>query len=220
MNSPVLLRFEAVDLEVYPRPRWSDLARLRAYGTARTVLQGVTLALRAGERVAVLGANGAGKTTLLRAAAGLLLPASGRLEVAGRAALGVADERTFQRRLSVRAHLEFMADLLDTPREEIAPLLESTGLGPYAHLPAEACSGGVRARLGLARSLLGSPAVLLLDEIERGLDAEGRAELAALLRVESAGVVVYATHDPALAALASRTLRVEAGRVNEVAAWA
>ncbi len=220
MNAPVLLRFEAVDLEVYLRPRWSDLVRLRAYGPARVVLQGVTLALRAGERVAVLGANGAGKTTLLRAAAGLLLPAAGRLEVVGRTALGVADERTFQRRLSVRAHLEFMADLLDTPRAEVAPLLDATGLGPYAHLPAEACSGGVRARLGLARSLLGAPPVLLLDEIERGLDVEGRAELAALLREERPGLVVYATHDPTLAALASRTLRVEAGRVSEVASWA
>jgi ABC-type multidrug transport system ATPase subunit len=220
MNSPALLRFEAVDLDVYPRPRWSDLARLRAYGPGRAVLRGVTLTLDARERVALLGANGAGKTTLLRAAAGLLLPTSGQLHVAGRAALGVADERTFQRRLSVRAHLEFMADLLGTPREEIAPLLDSTGLGPYAQLPAEACSGGVRARLGLARSLLGSPSVLLLDEIERGLDAGGRRDLAALLQAERSGLVVFATHDPALAALATRTLRVESGQVDEVASWA
>jgi energy-coupling factor transporter ATP-binding protein EcfA2 len=56
--------------------------------------------------------------------------------------------------------------------------------------------------------------VLLLDEVERGLDAEGRAALAARLSARDPSLVVYATHDTALAALATRVLRVDAGRVT------
>jgi len=213
MTAPACLEFSGVDLEVCARAGLGDLARLRLTGPARRVLEGVNLKLYAGQRVALLGANGAGKTTLLRAAAGVLSPARGVVRVTGRVGWGVADDRAFHRRLTVRAHLALACALLDAPSHEVDRVAAACALASALDQPVEALSTGVRARAALARALVGAPEVLLLDEVERGLDSVGRAALAERLSTPAGGLVLFATHDAQLAALASHVLRVEAGRV-------
>jgi ABC-2 type transport system ATP-binding protein len=214
MTTPAILEFDGVRLDVFGRAGLRELCRLRLTGPRRTVLDGVQVRLSPGERVVVLGPNGSGKTTLLRAAAGVLSPASGHVRVHGRVGWGVTDERAFHRRLTMRAHLALACALRGAPASEVDRVAQACGLGSELEQPLDACSTGQRARLGLARALVGAPEVLLLDEVERGLDAEGRAALAARLSARDPSLVVYATHDTALAALATRVLRVDAGRVT------
>jgi energy-coupling factor transport system ATP-binding protein len=156
------------------------------------ILRGTSLAVAAGERVALMGRNGAGKSTLLRHAAGLMRPTRGRVTAAGRVAL----------------LLQNPADYLvhETVSEEAsAAALDAVGLDPSAlsaRHPRE-LSGGEKQRLALA-VVLGDPtaempAVVCLDEPTRGMDRGRKAALAALLRRLPAAVIV-ATHDPEFAA--------------------
>lgn len=184
----------------------------------RTVLDGVGLTLGPGEVVGVLGANGAGKSTLLRVLAGLVAPSDGVVERAAGVsapALGVADERSFHWRLTVAQNLHFFAELQGAARAAVPEVLALVGLADKADVPVRICSSGMRARLGLARALLRAPVLLLLDEVERGLDAEGRARLTAVLDESTSRgrSVLLATHDPAAAPSMTRALVLSAGRV-------
>jgi len=158
----------------------------------RAALRGASVAIAAGERVALLGRNGAGKSTALRLAAGLLTPTRGRVEAAGRVALLLQAPGDYLVR-------ERVADELD------AEELERAGLGALADRHPGDLSGGERERLALAMVLserAGAPAVACLDEPTRGLDRAHKGALAAHLRgLAARGVaVVVATHDLELAA--------------------
>ena len=170
----------------------------------RSVLRDVSLAVGAGEVVALMGRNGAGKTTLLRAAAGLIAPSRGRVRAPGRVAMLVQNP----------------GDLLLAERagdEADADELERVGLAGLADRHPRDLSGGQRQLLALAAILSGGapPAVLALDEPTRGMDRAHKGELAdRLRRVAADGVgVVVATHDPELAArLADRVVLLGDGR--------
>ena len=151
-----------------------------------TALDGVDLDVGGGEVVALLGANGAGKSTLLRILSTTVLPDEGVAWVAGndvvaeplaaRRALGVAlgDERSWYWRLSGRQNLEFFAVLYGIRRKEarrrVQELLGEVGLNHAADRRFDGYSAGMRARLSLARALVASPPVILLDELTRSLD--------------------------------------------------
>jgi heme ABC exporter ATP-binding subunit CcmA len=187
----------------------------------RVVLGPLDLELAAGERLAVLGDNGAGKTTLLRLLATAARPAAGRLELLGveatrererlRARLGyVGHQLGLYPALTALENLEFFARLHGLGRERARPALETVGLGGVAHRRLEQLSRGQQQRLALARSVLHDPELLVLDEPDASLDAEGRDLLGALFEGRS---VVMATHDLALArGLCHRALRLRAGR--------
>jgi ABC-type multidrug transport system ATPase subunit len=184
----------------------------------RTVLTRIDLALHPGEVVGILGANGAGKSTLLRALTGLVAPADGSITRGagiGPPALGVADERSFHWRLTVAENLRFFAELQGAPVSAVGPALSQVGLTEQAEMPVRVCSSGMRARLGLARALLRDPALLLLDEVERGLDVAGRARLRDLLtaRAERGTAALCATHDPTTAPALTRAVVLRAGHI-------
>lgn len=201
-------------------------------------LRGVDLGVRQGEVVALLGANGAGKSTLLRILATLVTPDTGSVEVAGhdavragravRASVGLllSEERSWYVRLSGRRNLEFFAalrGLRGAPAARRAGLLlDRVGLTAAADRPVAGYSAGMRARLAMARALLGDPAVLLLDEATRSLDAESVERLGDLIGEathERRAAVVLATHDESFAsALGARTVTLDAGRVREAPA--
>lgn len=141
----------------------------------------VSLTLKEGETVALLGHNGAGKTTLMKLAIGLIRPSAGRLNLLGedpatgrfaaRGRLGYLPENVaFNAALTGRETLSFYARLKREGSAVVGPLLERVGLGPAADRRVGGYSKGMRQRLGLAQALLGQPRLLLLDEPTTGLD--------------------------------------------------
>jgi len=215
-----------------------DAPSIRCRGLRRTfgpvtALDGIDLDVASGEIVALLGPNGAGKSTLMRILCTTLLADSGEATVNGvdvaadpaaaRRELGVmiGDERSLYWRLSGTRNLAFFAALHGMGRAEAATaaaeLLETVGLTDAAAKPVGQYSSGMRARLSLARALLGSPPVLLLDEPTRSLDpiaARHFRETAAAEAGERAAAVLVATHDLHEAvALADRVVVLADGAV-------
>lgn len=188
----------------------------KAYGPRR-VLHEVSLEVRAGERVALLGHNGAGKTTLMKLALGLV-PADGGSVSVGGAVAGSAAAReaaaylpemlAFHPALTGREQLGLFARLAGVSRMAVPGLLDRVGLGEAADRRIGTWSKGMRQRLGLAQVLLGRPALALLDEPTSGLDPVSRHELYAIID-EMAGqgtAVLVASH--ALTELEARTDRI------------
>jgi energy-coupling factor transporter ATP-binding protein EcfA2 len=165
----------------------------------RDVLRGIDLAVRRGERVALMGRNGAGKSTLLRTAAGLVKPVAGRLQVPSGMALLTQNPSDYLVRERVGDEL---------PGERGRAALRVVGLEGKADADPRDLSGGERQRLALAIALAGRmegeelPGLVALDEPTRGMDRARRDELTELigqLAERGAGVVV-ATHDVEFAA--------------------
>ena len=155
-------------------------------------LDGVSLEVRAGTLLALVGPDGAGKTTLLRLIAGLLTADSGELRVLGidvakrpgdvQSRIGYMPQKFgLYEDLSVRENLDLYADLHGVPRAEraarYARLMEMTALGPFAGRLAGKLSGGMKQKLGLACTLVRAPPLLVLDEPTVGVDPLSRQEL-------------------------------------------
>jgi heme exporter protein A len=180
------------------------------------------LSLEAGERLAVLGDNGAGKTTLLRLLGTVARPASGRLELFGldplahrdrvRPRLGfLGHQPGLYGGLSALENLEFFATLHGLGSERAAAALEEVGLLAFAGSRVEELSRGLQQRLAVARALLHSPELLVLDEPDASLDSSARSILGAAFEGRT---VVMATHDRTLAReLCGRGLLLKAGLV-------
>jgi heme exporter protein A len=208
-------------------PLLAIVALERRFGPV-VALAGVELAVQAGEVILLTGPNGAGKSTLLRAAAGLMRPTCGTVQVEGhdvqrdpaaRRLLGFLSHQTMlYDDLTARENLRFAADLhhLDAATTQVRDALDAAGLTPRADDRAAVLSHGTRQRLAIARATLHRPRVLLLDEPFSGLDA-GAADL--LRRgmhavVSRAGAVICATHQPADCwELVTRVVMVARGRV-------
>ncbi|MCJ2093647.1 MULTISPECIES: ABC transporter ATP-binding protein [unclassified Methylobacterium] len=196
------------------------------------VLHGISLALRPGEIVAVVGSNGAGKTTLLNTVAGLLRPVSGRILLDGKPIGGLATERI------VRAGLS----LVPEGRQVVAPLSVEENLlvgaygrrgggaretlaAVYGRFPrlkerrrqaAGLLSGGEQQMLAIGRALMAGPRVLLLDEPSMGLAPLIVSEIFALLGdLHGRGISVLLVEQNArkALALASRGYVLERGRI-------
>lgn len=196
-----------------------------------TAVDDVSLAVRPGEFVALLGANGAGKTTLLQMLSGLFAPDKGDVIVMGHnlrkdavlalREIGVVFQQpTLDLELSVKANLLFHSDLQGLPRAlartRIDAALTKFGLTERARDPARTLSGGNRRRVELARSMLHRPHVLLMDEATVGLDPMSRQgiidDVLRLRREEDIGVL-WATHLVDEVEHADRIIVLRKGRV-------
>jgi ABC-type lipoprotein export system ATPase subunit len=215
----------------------------RVYRTAEgdaPALQGVTLDVREGEMVALIGPSGSGKSTLVRVLAGLERPSAGTAEVLGsdlgrmperraagfRAArLGLVDqdaERGLPPDLPVADGVGLQLSLLGASRPEVRAraleLLERVGLAEAAGARPGELSGGERQRVAVCAALVHRPGLVLADEPTAELDAASAAEVHRLLRElsrEAGATVVLVSHDPASAEAADRTLRIADGRLAE-----
>ena len=208
----------------------------KSFDTA-PVLRGVSLAVRSGKILAILGASGSGKTTLLRLIAGFERADAGRIEIDGYA---VADARTYlppeQRRIGYVAqegalfpHLSITDNIVfglprwqRRKRYRVAELLELVGLpASFADRPPQALSGGEQQRVALARALAPSPKLVLLDEPFSALDAALRAETRAAVATALAAAgatALLVTHDQAEAlSLGHEVAVLQAGRIVQIA---
>jgi ABC-type multidrug transport system ATPase subunit len=187
------------------------LAGLRRDFGDRAALDGVGLELAAGETLVVLGPNGAGKTTLLRILATLLRPSGGEATVLGcslpreawklRGQIGyLGHEPLLYRDLSGRENLRFHARLHGLEGEaaeaRIAAVLAAAEMDRRGDDRVVELSAGMRQRLAICRCVLHRPALLLLDEPDSNLDAEGRELAHSLIGPDSGATRVVVTHDP------------------------
>jgi sulfonate transport system ATP-binding protein len=188
------------------------------------VLRDLSLDIRAGEFLAIVGHSGCGKSTLLRLIAGLDAPSTGVIELGGRRVAGRADEARllFQdaRLLPWRRVLENVGiGLSGGWRAEAHETLRAMGLEDRSRDWPSVLSGGQRQRVALARALVSQPRLLLLDEPLGALDALTRLEMQTLIESvwQTQGfTVVLVTHDVAEAvALADRVIVLDGGGVGQ-----
>jgi lipooligosaccharide transport system ATP-binding protein len=182
----------------------------KAFG-ARTAVAGIDFDVRDGEFFGFLGPNGAGKTTTMRMIAGVSPRTSGTLEIFGndpdlhgseiRGQIGVVHQQeTLDMELSVRENLLVFGRFFGMDRASIATradeLLELFQLSDRAKDQVEPLSGGMKRRLSIARSLIATPRILMLDEPTTGLDPQARHLLwDALQRLKRGGTtIVLTTH--------------------------
>ena len=189
-------------------------------------LAGVSLQIRAGEAVGLIGPNGSGKTTLVNVLSGLQRPGGGRVRVAGAVVSGLPPHRVARAGVARTFQTPALAPAL-TAAENVAvacggdtgraaAMLDRVGVSAGADVLAASLPDGTRRRVEIARALAADPALLLLDEPAAGLDDAGRADLSRRLQdVRAGGVALLVIdHDTAfLQTVAGRFMCLEAGRV-------
>ncbi|QKE63195.1 ABC transporter ATP-binding protein [Aquipseudomonas campi] len=199
-----------------------------------SILHDLSLELNRGDSLAIVGSSGSGKSTLLGLLAGLDLPSSGEVELAGHSLTNLDEDQ----RARVRAeHVGFVFQsfqLLDNlnalenvmlpleldgrrdARERARGLLERVGLGQrLTHSPRQ-LSGGEQQRVAIARAFAAEPAVLFADEPTGNLDShtgERISDLLFELNQERGATLVLVTHDERLAHRCRRLIRLEGGRL-------
>jgi ABC-type lipoprotein export system ATPase subunit len=198
-------------------------------------LDGVSLDVRAGEMVALVGASGCGKSTLLNLIGCVDLPSSGTIEVAGRATSSLDDDAlTALRRERIGTVFQFF-NLLPAmtigenvalplvlqrrPRAEIdarvAAALAAVGIGEKARAYPAQVSGGQMQRAAIARATIHEPAIVLADEPTGNLDSHSGATVLALLRTFASNgqAILMATHSSEAASVCDRIVRMQDGRI-------
>ena len=202
-------------------------------------VEDVSLDVGAGQVHGLLGPNGAGKTTTVRMCATLLAPTSGEVWVEGidavrhperarsRLGLVLGGELGFYPRATARDNLLFFADLqgLDARRRQssVMDALERVGLAEAASRKTAELSRGMRQRLHLARALLGSPSLLLLDEPTIGLDPDVALQVRDLVRElaqRGTGVLLTSHSMPDVISVIGAGRIVVRGGVGDVSAFA
>ncbi len=177
----------------------------KAYGVEKAVGD-LNLTIQKGEFYGFLGPNGAGKTTTIRMITGILEPDEGEILVDGfpvhekehvAKIIGVVPEgRGFYEWMTADEYLSFFANLYDVPKDKqpglIDSLLTEVDLAKRRHSKIGTYSRGMRQRLGLARALINSPQLLILDEPTLGLDPQGQESVQKLLKkLNSEGVTIF-----------------------------
>jgi putative ABC transport system ATP-binding protein len=212
---------------------WRGAAEIR-------VLEGLDLTIRRGEFVALMGPSGSGKSTLLNLIAGIDRPTAGSLRIEQReiGELSEAELDRWRNRsigfvfqfynlvpvLSAEENVEVPLLLWplarDERRERVRTALRVVGLeSRMQHRPSE-LSGGEQQRVAIARALVTDPVLVLADEPTGDLDTKSARDVLSLMQLlnRAGKTFVMVTHDPRAAACATRSVRLEKGRLVEDAA--
>ena len=200
------------------------------------VLRGVSLEVKKGEIVSIVGASGAGKTTLLQIIGTLLSADGGEVEIADTKIFGLNEKRTAEFRnrhigfvfqfhnllpeFSALDNVMMPALIGGTKRKEAKQraleLLDAVGLTDRANHKPSQLSGGEQQRVAIARALINRPSVVLADEPTGNLDTHNRDEIQRLLfevREKFGQTIVMVTHDERLAEMADRKIVMSDGQI-------
>jgi putative ABC transport system ATP-binding protein len=206
----------------------------RGAGEEVRAIDGVSLAVQAGEMVAVHGPSGSGKTTLLHLVAALLKPDAGAIRHRGRDLAALSEDELSDYLLRdvgfvhQRSHLLPRVSAIENAaiklllsgvgmreaRARALPWLERLGLGDRLGRTPEQLSGGERQRVAIARAIAGEPKLILADEPTGSLDSARSRDIAELLRAiahEHGAAVLLVTHDPEAARVADRRCELRDG---------
>ncbi|MBM4184433.1 MAG: ABC transporter ATP-binding protein [Gemmatimonadetes bacterium] len=222
-----------------PRLELTDLRKgYQEVGRTHRVLDGASLRVAAGERIAILGPSGSGKSTLLNVISGIDVPDAGTVRIGevDLTALTEAERTRFRRKhigfvfqffnllptLTVIENLLLPLELKDRAGpQEVArarALLERVSLADRADAFPDRLSGGEQQRVALARALVHEPALVLADEPTGNLDEDMAAQVAHLLADMVAGergTLIVVTHSRVLASRMDRVVRLDHGRLLE-----
>lgn len=200
------------------------------------VLNGISLLVKKGEQIAIMGRSGSGKTTLLQVLGGLDLPTSGEICIDGQPIQKMSESRLEKVRNQSLGYIYQMHHLLpefnslenvampllignispDIAAKRAAALLEQVGLqARLSHRPSE-LSGGERQRVAIARALVNDPSCVLADEPTGNLDDESASQVLEIMQElnrQKKTSLIIVTHDPALAARMDRTLILQNGHL-------
>jgi ABC-2 type transport system ATP-binding protein len=199
------------------------------FGKPKGVGHNLTFSVRPGEVVGFLGPNGAGKSSTIKSIMGFLVPESGNITVFGHAAGTTAAKARIGYLPEVALYYPFLTPM-ETLRlygrlqglggrsleEEAMDLLRRVGLEGREKQQLKTFSKGMQQRLGIAQALLGSPDLLVLDEVASGLDPLGRRHLRQLLHdIKLTGTTIFfSSHElDEVAQLCDRIILIESGRV-------
>lgn len=180
----------AVGGQIIERARYLEIAALKR----------VTLSLKHGDRVGLIGLNGSGKSTLLKLCSGALAVQTGSISIDGRVSAQFSLGAGIRPALSGRRNAELKCLYMGTPQRTIAGRVEEvkalSGLGGYFELPVSSYSAGMRSRLVMSMMRLVRSDILIMDEWIGAADATVNKTLAMLQRelIETASVLVLASH--------------------------
>ncbi|MCI7304446.1 MULTISPECIES: ABC transporter ATP-binding protein [Clostridia] len=209
------------------------------YGTEPNItkaLDGVTLSIRQGEFVAIVGTSGSGKSTLLNMMGGLDVPTSGSVKVKGKELSHMKDEQLtiFRRRnigfvfqnynlvpiLNVYENIVLPVELDGDTVDKVFmnEVVRMLALSDKLDNMPNSLSGGQQQRVAIARALVSKPAIVLADEPTGNLDSRTSGDVLGLLKATSNKfnqTLVMITHNNEIAQLADRIIRIEDGRILE-----
>ncbi|PCJ61012.1 MAG: ABC transporter [Rhodospirillaceae bacterium] len=207
-----------------------EVEGLTKYYGGICAIDGIDFTVECGTTMGLLGSNGAGKTTTLAILLGLLLPTRGRVRVLGtdmaKHRYRVLPRMNFSspyvdlpRRLTAAENLKVYARLygVENAGERIATLAQDLDLGDFLHRPIGSLSSGQRTRVALAKAMLNTPALLLLDEPTASLDPDTADWVRGYLeryRRETNATILLASHNMAeVERLCDRTIMLQNGRI-------
>jgi len=213
---------------------------VRSYHLGESVvnaLDDVSLTVRRGDFVAVMGPSGSGKSTLLNILGCLDTPTSGTYQLEGEPVQSLSEDRLAEVRQrnigfifqayhlvgrmtavrNVELPLIFAGVEPKVRRERVRAALETVGLAARMHHRPDQLSGGERQRVAIARAMVMEPRILLADEPTGNLDTRSGGEIVALIERLNAGglTIVLVTHDPSVGSHAARILLMRDGRIVE-----
>jgi len=211
---------KAFRLYASPADRLKEALLRRSCHRDHQALNGISLEVRPGDAVGVLGRNGAGKSTLLKLVTGVLLPDAGTIRHAGRIT-GLLELGTgFDPNLSGRDNIDVNARLLGMGTEEVRSkldaIIEFSELGAFIDAPVRTYSSGMTMRLGFAIAIHADPDCFVVDEALSVGDARFQQKCIARIREyrENGGSILFVSHDVnAVKLVCNRAVVLEAGRI-------
>jgi putative ABC transport system ATP-binding protein len=226
-------------------PDWvvnaSNLVKTYKMGTVDVnALQGVSVRIARSEVVAIMGPSGSGKSTLMNIIGCLDRPTTGEYSLDGEPVAGLSDDQLSLIRnrkvgfvfqsfnllnratalYNVEMPMRYAGKRINQARERARASLESVGLGDRINHKPNELSGGQQQRVAIARALVNDPAILLADEPTGALDSKSGKEIMEILlnlNRDRGTTLIFVTHDPNIAAMTQRTIRIKDGMIEEAA---